>query len=77
MLAETVMFARSILLNIIMVLVFITGIIFMLVMALTFPEQKLRRLPIRRTYPLSTKWTVILLFTFGMSCAYIMANAIY
>ena len=74
---ETVMFLVSILLNIVMVLVFIAGIIFMLAMILTFVEQKIRQLPERRTFPLSTKWAVSLLLIFGMSCTYIMANVVY
>ena len=74
---EAMMFFVSMLLNIAMVLVFIAGIIFMLAMALTFVEQKIRQLPQRRTFPLSTKWAVTLLFIFGMSCTYFMANVVY
>ena len=71
------MFWVSLLLNIVMVFVFIAGLIFMLVMALTFPEQKLRRFSERRTFHLSMKWAVSLLFIFGISCSYIMANVVY
>ena len=74
---ESVIFLVSLLLNIVMVFVFISGLIFMLVMALTFPEQKLRRFSERRTFPLSPKWAVSLLFIFGISCSYIMANVVY
>ena len=74
---EAVMFLVSMLLNIVMVLVFIAGIIFMLAMILTFVEQKLRQLPERRTFPLSTKWAVTLLLIFGISCTYLMANVVY
>ncbi len=56
---------------------FFSGIIFMLAIALTFPEKKLRRLPERRTFPLSTKWAASLLLIFGMSCTYIIANVVY
>ena len=74
---EAVIFLVSMLINIVMVLVFIAGIIFMLAMILTFVEQKLRQLPERRTFALSTKWAVTLLFIFGMSCTYIMATVVY
>ena len=74
---EAVMFLVSMLLNTVMVLVFITGIIFMLAIILTFVEKNIRQLPERRTFPLSTKWAVTLLLIFGMSCTYIMANVVY
>ena len=74
---EAVMFLVSLLLNIIMVFVFIAGLGFMLAIALTFPEQKLRRFSERRTFHLSMKWAVSLLFMFGISCIYIMANVVY
>jgi hypothetical protein len=74
---EAMMFLVSMLLNVVMVLVFIAGIMFMLAMALTFLEQKIRKLPERRTFPLSTKWAVTLLLIFGMSCTHIMANIVY
>ena len=74
---EAMMFWVSMLLNIVMVLVFIAGVIFMLAMVLTFVEKKIRQLPERRTFPLSTKWVVTLLLIFGMSCTYMMANIVY
>ena len=76
-LIEPMMFFASILLNIIMVSVFISGILFMLIMALTFPEKKFRGLEKRRTFPLSTKWAATLLLVFGISSSYIIASVVY